>query len=170
MNIRNILVAAGSALAISALATAASAATVSATANASVTVISPTTITKTQDLVFGTVVRPTTGANTITMGTNDVVAISGAGNGSIVASTTSAAKFTLASQAAITYSLSPTLTFVQTGLTNITVGTPTVSTGTLGTLGASGSQDIKYGASFDMGVGTVAQAYTGTLTVIVTYN
>jgi AICAR transformylase/IMP cyclohydrolase PurH len=170
MKIRNILLAAGSALAISALATAASAATVSATANASVTVISPTTITKTQDLVFGTVVRPTTGANTITMGTNDVVGISGAGNGSIVASTTSAAKFTLASQAAITYSLSPTLTFVQTGLTNITVGTPTVSTGTLGTLGASGSQDIKYGASFDMGVATVAQAYTGTLTVIVTYN
>jgi hypothetical protein len=147
MNIRNILVAAGSALAISALATAASAATVSATANASVTVISPTT-----------------------MGTNDIVGIGGGGNGSIVASTTSAAKFTLASQGAITYSLAPTLTFVQTGLTNITVGTPTVSSGTLGTLGANGSQDIKYGASFDMGVATVAQAYTGTLTVIVTYN
>lgn len=170
MSIRNILFAAGSALAISALAGAASAATVSASASASVTVISPTTITKTQDLVFGTVVRPTSGTNTITMGTNDVVAISGAGNGSVIASTTSAAKFTLASQAAITYTLAPTLTFVQSGLTNITVGTPTVSTGSLGTLGANGSQDIKYGASFDMGVATVAQNYTGTLTVVVTYN
>ena len=60
MNIRNILIAAGSALALSALAGGALASgSVSATANASVTVVSPTTLTKTQDMVFGTVVRPT---------------------------------------------------------------------------------------------------------------
>jgi hypothetical protein len=170
MNIRNTLVAAGSVLALSALATAASAATVSATANASVTVISPTTITKTQDLVFGTVARPTTGSNTVILGTNDIVTIpAGGGNGSVVASTTSAAKFTLATQAMINYTLAPTLTFTQAGLTNVAVSAPLV-TGVLGTVPASGSQDIKYGAQFDMGVATVAQNYTGTLTVIVTYN
>ena len=90
MNIRNSLIAAGSALALSMVATGAFAATVSATANATVTVISPTTITKVQDMVFGTVVRPTSGSNTVTLGTNDAVTMTGAGNGSVVASTTSA--------------------------------------------------------------------------------
>jgi hypothetical protein len=30
--------------------------------------------------------------------------------------------------------------------------------------------DIKYGAQFDIGVATTPQNYTGTLTVVVTYN
>jgi AICAR transformylase/IMP cyclohydrolase PurH len=170
MNIRNTLIAAGTALAISALGASAQSATVQATANATVTVVSPTTITKDQDMVFGTVVRPTTGTNTITLGTNDAVTLSGAGNGSVVASTTSAARFTIASQAAITYTLAPTLTFVQTGLNNIAVSAPAVLTGTLGSVSANGTQDIKYGAAFDIGVATTPQNYTGTLTVVVTYN
>jgi hypothetical protein len=170
MNIRNALMVAGSALALSLVATGAFAATISATANASVTVVSPTTITKIQDMVFGTVVRPTTGANTVILGTNDVVTIPvGGGNGSVIASTTSAAKFTLASQALIAYSLAPSLTFTQAGLTNVAVSAPLV-TGTAGTVPANGSVDIKYGAQFDIGVATTPQNYTGTLTVVVTYN
>jgi hypothetical protein len=171
MNIRNVLIAASSALALSGLASGAFAATVQATANATVTVVSPTTITKDQDMVFGTVVRPTTGTNTITLGTNDVVTASGGGNGSVVASTTSAARFTISSVAAITYTLTPTLTFNQAGLNNITISAPAVvGVGTLGTIGAGGTQDIKYGAGFDIGVATTPQNYTGTLTVVVNYN
>ena len=68
MQVRNALIAAGSALALSALATSAFAASVSTTANASVTVVSPTAITKTQDLVFGQVVRPSgIDNNTVTL-------------------------------------------------------------------------------------------------------
>src|SRR5471032_301017 len=103
MNIRNILIAAGSALALTALATSASASgQVSATANASVTVVSPTTITKTQDMVFGTVVRPTAGTTTVQLDTSDHVTASGGTGGSVVASTTSSAKFNITVQAATT--------------------------------------------------------------------
>jgi hypothetical protein len=88
----------------------------------------------------------------------------------VVTSTTSAARFTIASQAAITYTLAPTLIFNQAGLNNIVVSAPAVLSGSLGTIGAGGTQDIKYGASFDVGVATTPQNYTGTLTVVVNYN
>jgi hypothetical protein len=169
MNIRYASIAAVSALALSALATGAFAGTVSASANATVTVISPTTITKTQDMVFGTLIRPTSGTTTFTLDSSDNVTATG-GNGSVVASTTSSAKFNIASQSAITYTLAPTLTFTQTGLTNIAVGPVATTTGTPGQVPAGGTQEIRYGASFDVGIATTPQNYTGTLSVIVTYN
>lgn len=171
MIIRNTVVAAGAALALSALATSAFAAgTVSANANASVTVLSPTTITKTQDLVFGTVIRPTSGNNTVAMDANGVVSATGAGNGSIVSSTTSAAKFNITVQAATTYTLTSALTFTQAGLINIAASAPVATTGAIGTIGAAGTQEIRYGGQFDMTPATTAQAYTGTLAVTVNYN
>ena len=169
MIIRNALIAAGSVLALSALATAATAGTTTASANASVSVISQTTISKTQDMVFGTVVRPTSGTTTFTLDASDNVSASG-GNGTVVASTTSSTKFQIVTQAAITYTLAPTLTFVQTGLTNVAVGAVATTNGTPGQVPANGSQEIRYGASFDVGTATVPQNYTGTLSVIVTYN
>jgi hypothetical protein len=171
MKLRNTLIAAGSALALSALATSAFASgNVAATANASVTVVSPTTITKTQDMVFGTVVRPTTGTTTITLDTADHVTKSGTGDGSIVTSTTSSAKFNITVQAATTYTLSQTLTFAQAGLVNIAASAPIASTGTLGTIPGAGTQEIKYGGQFDMNAATTPQNYTGALSVTVTYN
>ena len=87
MNIRHILVAAGSAVAISALASSAFASgTVNATANASVTVVSATTLTKTQDMVFGTVVRPQTGTTTVSLDTSDHVTVAGGTGASVIAS------------------------------------------------------------------------------------
>jgi uncharacterized protein YaiE (UPF0345 family) len=171
MSIRNSLIAAGAALALSALATGALASgIVSTSANASVTVVSPTTITKTQDMAFGTVVRPTTGANTVTLDTSDHVTLTGAGDGLLINSTTSSAKFNITVQAATTYSLAQTLTFAQAGLTNIAPSTAVATTGTLGTIPAAGTQEIRYGGQFDVTAGTTAQNYTGSLAVTVTYN
>lgn len=171
MNIRNTLIAAGSALALSALAGSALASgTVSATANASVTVVSPTTITKTQDMVFGTVVRPTAGTTTVALDTSDHVTATGGTGGSAVTSTTSSAKFNIVVQAATTYSLAQTLTFAQTGLVNIAPTTAVATSGTLGTIPAAGTQEIRYGGQFDMTSATIPQNYTGTLSVTVTYN
>ena len=103
MTIRNAFLAAGSVVALSALAGSALAAgSVQTTANASVSVVSPTTLTKTQDMAFGTVIRP--------------------------------------------------------------------STGTLGTVPANGTQELKFGGQFDISSTTTAQPYTGTLTVTVNYN
>lgn len=178
MNIRNTLIAVGSTIALSALATSALAAgSVQATAGATLTVLSPTTLTKTQDMAFGTVVRPSGGGNnTIALDANDAVTITGAGNGSLVASTTSSAKFnvisaTSPSAPAVTYTTTQTLTFAQTGLLNISAGTPVATSGVLGQIPAGGgTQEIRLGGQFDVTPSTTAQPYTGTLTVTVNYN
>ena len=160
------------ALSISGLAGAALAAgSVQATAPASVTIVAPVSLTKTQDLQFGQVVRPSNAsANTVTLDANDTVSLSGAGNGSLVASTTTSAKFNLSAPAGTTYSTVQTLGFNQTGLTNVAASLPTATTGVLGTVPASGAQELRYGGSFDISSGTPAQAYTGTLSVTVNYN
>jgi len=172
MTIRNALIAAGSALALSTLATAAFAAgSVSTTAPASVTVLSPITIAKTQDLAFGQVVRPSNvNANTVVLDANNTVTLTGTGNGSMVASTTSSAKFNVSAPAGTTYSTTQGLIFTQTGLTNVAASTPTTTNGTAGVVPASGVQEIRYGAQFDMTSSTPAQNYTGTLSVTVNYN
>lgn len=171
MNIRNALIGAGSAIAMASLATGALAAgSVSTTAPASVTVLSPVTITKTANMVFGNVVRPTTGVSTITLSANDVVTETGGGDGTVAPSATSSAQFDVAAPSGTTFTTSQGLTFVQTGLTNIVAATPVASGGTLGTIAASGIQTLHYGGSFDMNASTPVQAYTGTLTVTVNYN
>jgi hypothetical protein len=172
MTIRNVLLAAGSAVALSALASSAFAAgSVSTTANASVTVLSPTTIAKTQDLAFGQVVRPSNAnTNTVLLDTNNVVTMSGTGNGSVVASTTTSAKFNITAPVGTTYTTTQGLSFLQTGLTNVAASLPVAQAGTLGTIPAAGIQGITYGGQFDINSATPAQAYTGTLTVTVNYN
>jgi len=173
MSMGKVLIAAGSALAASALATGALAAgTVNATANASVTVIAPTSITKTQDMVFGAVVRPSalsSGNTTINLDTLDHVTATG-GDGSVIASTTNSAKFVISSVAHITYTLSETLSFTQPGLINVGPSAAVATTGTLGDVPAGGNQEIRYGGHFDMTPSTTPQNYTGTLAVTVTYN
>ncbi|MBS0332526.1 MAG: DUF4402 domain-containing protein, partial [Proteobacteria bacterium] len=146
--------------------------TVQATANATLTVLSPTTLTKTQDMAFGQIVRPTSGTNTVTLSPAGAVSISGGGNGALVTSTTNQAKFVVTTAAADTFSTSQTLTFTQTGLLNIQASAPTATSGTLGQItGANGgSQELNFGGQFDITSSTTAQAYTGTLTVTVSYN
>jgi len=172
MSSRNILLAAGGAVLASALATGAMASgSVTGTANASATVLSPVTITKTQDLLFGQVVRPSdANTNTVTLDTNNTVTVTGAGNGSTVASTTTSAKFAVTAVGATTYTTSQALVFTQTGLTNVGASLPVAESGTLGTIPAGGTQILDYGGHFDMSATTPAQAYTGTLTVTVNYN
>ncbi|THD65405.1 DUF4402 domain-containing protein [Phenylobacterium sp.] len=174
MTIRNALLAAGSIVALSALAGSALASgSVQTTANASVTVVSPTTLTKTQDMAFGTVTRPSSGSNTVQLAAADgtvTIASGGTGDAALVSSPTSAAKFNLVTVAAITYTTTQSLTFAQAGLTNISATTPVASTGTLGTVPANGTQQLSFGGQFDISSTTTAQPYTGTLTVTVNYN
>ena len=177
MKLRNSLVAVGSALAVSALATGAFAAgTLNASAVSSVIVVSPTTLTKTQDLNFGTVVRPT-GANgntTFIMDTANNISKSG-GDGTIVAGSTTSAKFSLVTTPGIAFTPSAVLTFAPVGqLINIAAGTPAI-TGATGAgptfnLAANGTAMLSYGGQFDVTPSTVPQTYTGTLAVTITYN
>ena len=172
MSSRNILLAVGGVVAASALAANALASgSVTGTANASATVLSPVTITKTQDLLFGQVVRPSdANTNTVTIDTNNTVTITGAGNGSTVASPTTSAKFSITAVGATTYTTTQSLVFTQNGLTNVGASLPVAESGTLGTIPGGGTQVLDYGGHFDMTVATPAQAYTGTLSVTVNYN
>jgi uncharacterized protein DUF4402 len=172
MNFRSTLIAANAAIALSALAGGAVAAgSVSATANASVTVVAPITLTKTQDLAFGQVVRPSnTDTNTVTLDTNDTVTVSGLGNGSLLSSTATSARFNISAPAGTTYTTTQVLNFATTGLTGIGASSPAVTTGALGTIPAGGIQELRYGGHFDMNAATPAQAYAGTLSVTVTYD
>ncbi len=171
MTIRNALIAAGSAIALTSLATGAMAASVQQTAAASVTVLSPVTVTKTADMAFGNVVRPTTGISTITLNTTNTVTETGAGDGSVAPGlTTSSARFDVAAPAGTVFTTSQGLAFTQTGLTNVQPSLPQTADGTLGTIPAGGVQNIRYGGQFDMTSSTGIQAYTGTLTITVSYN
>jgi hypothetical protein len=172
MNMRTALLAAGAAIAATSIASAAFAAgSVSATAPATVTIISAVTFTKTQDMAFGQVVRPSNGnTNTVTLDANDTVTLAGGGNGSIIASTTLSAKFNLNAPPATTYTTTQQLNFVQTGLTNVAAALPVATNGTLGVVPVSGIQELRYGGQFDISNATPAQAYNGTLSVTVNYN
>jgi len=171
MNTRSIFFAAVAAVAMTSVATGALAAgSVSTTASASVTILAPMTITKTQDMAFGQIVRPTNASvNTVILNTTGVVSLTGAGDGSIVSSPTTAAKFDLTALPGTTYTTSQVLTFSTTGLTSVAASAPTVKTGTLGTIPPAGVQEIRYGGQFDMTNVTPVQAYTGTLTVTINY-
>ena len=177
MKLRNVLIAAGSAIALSTLATGAFAAgTLSASAVSSVIVVSPTTLTKTQDMNFGTVVRPS-GANgntTFILDTANNVTKSG-GDGSVVASTTTSAKFSLVTTPGISFSAAAGLSFAPTGqLSNSGAGPPLIAgapgAGPTFALAANGTALLSYGGQFDVTPTTVPQTYTGTLAVTITYN
>ena len=172
MNIRHVLLAAGSAIALSALATGALASgSVQATANATATILSPITLNKTQDMAFGQVVRPTSGTNTFTLSPTGTVSMTGAGNGSVVGGTATQAKFVVTAPNGATFSTTQALAFTQTGLLNIQANSPTATSGVLGTIPVTGgTQELNFGGQFDVSSSTTPQAYTGTLTVTVNYN
>src|ERR1700761_7005421 len=139
MNIRHTVIRVGAGLLLAAMAsTAFAAGTVSTTANATLTVMSPDTLTKTQDLVFGTVIRPSSGTNTIALNstTGSVSVASGAGNASVVNSTTSQARFNFVAPQGTTYTTTQSLTFTQAVLTNVSATAPTSTAGPVGTVPA----------------------------------
>jgi hypothetical protein len=177
MAFRNILLASAGALALSTLASGTFAATLNASAVSSVTVVSQTTLTKTQDMAFGTVVRPSSSSvnTTFTLDTNNTVTKGAAGDGSVLATTPStSAKFSLVTTPGIAFTPSAVLSFAPAGLINVAAGVPAI-TGATGTgptfnLAANGTAVLTYGGQFDVTPTTTAQTYTGTLALTINYN
>lgn len=141
----------------------------SITANSGATIISPMTLTKTADLVFGTV-APTASAGTVVMsaagartGSNVVLSSLAAGN---------AASFTVAGNPNTTFSVTlPGSAATLTGPgANMSVGTFTSTPSATGTLNGSGSATLNVGATLSVGASQVAGSYTGSFTVTVNYN
>lgn len=173
MHKRNILIAAVSAVAMAALAGEAFAAgQVQATASATAQIIAPFSLTKTADMNFGIVVRPSDASSTtMTLNANDQVTASGGGTGATAGGTVTTAKFTLAGAPNDGYTTTQAVVMAggSTGIT-ITAATPVAGNGVYGTIPAGGSQTLLVGGSFTMDNNTLAQTYSGTLTLTVNYN
>jgi hypothetical protein len=155
------------------LAGAASAAgSVAQTAPVTLTVATAINLTKTTNMAFGTVIKPTNAnTNTVVLTPAGAISVTGTGDGSTVNATPhSQAVFSLVAPAGTTYAsvtgLSMTPALPNTAATTV----PTTTTGTYGTVPVGGVQDLNVGGQFDVTATTVVQAYTGTLNLTVNYN
>jgi hypothetical protein len=148
----------------------------SATASGSATIIQPLTISKTADLGFGTIVKPTSGTSTVTVSaTGNSRTITGAGNAAAAnAAGVSSAAFLVQGEGAQHFSISVPASFAMTSGTNtltVTTSNPTGATGLLsGSLGQTGSLTLGVGGSFTLTSATKSGAYSGNFVVTVQYN
>lgn len=141
--------------------------TSTATATGTTTIIKPITIAKNTDLAFGRIVRPTTGAGTVTMA-NTADTVAAAGGAVALASTTTRAKFTIAGESASTATLTVPATLTLTsGANNLLV---TLAPDQTSPLTLAATDTILYvGGSFPVSNTTASGAYTGTFDVTVAY-
>ncbi|WP_423140757.1 DUF4402 domain-containing protein [Parablastomonas sp. CN1-191] len=152
-------------------------ASASANATGSTTIIQPVTVSKTADLVFGRVVRPATGSDTVSI-TNASDAVTASGGSAVPIATTgvttSRAKFTVAGEGGQTVALTIPANFTMTGTgTDIVVTLSSDKTGSQslgGTLGTSSSINLNVGGSFTLAATQATGAYTGSFTVSAAYN
>ena len=140
------------------------------------TILQPLTLTKNTDLAFGSIVRPSSGSNTVAINeTSGARALSGAGNAALVTSTTSRATYTANGEGAQTFSITVPANFNMTrsgGSETLTVTlASTAASGTMsGTQGTAGSASFGVGGTFPLDNTTVAGSYSGTFNVTVAYN
>ena len=140
------------------------------------TILQPITLTKDSDLAFGSIVRPSSGSNTVTINqTTGTRTLSGGGNGALVTSTTSRATFTVDGEGASTFSITVPANFNMTRVSGSeTLAVTLTATGASGTLsgsaGSAGSATFGVGGAFPLDNTTVTGAYTGTFNTTVAYN
>lgn len=169
-----IALAAAALTAIAAPAMAQSSATQST--NATVKIVQPITLTKDADLAFGTVVKPTSGSNTVTISTgSDTPALTGAGDAALATSTTSRAAFTVGGEGGQTFSITvpASVNMTRSGGSETLAVTLTASgaTGTLsGSMGSAGSTTFTVGGAFTVASTTLSGNYSGAFNTTVAYN
>lgn len=144
--------------------------TASTNTNGSATIVAPITLTENTPLRFGTVVRPTSGSNTVTLGTAGCTpGLSGAGNAAILSSTSGCATYSAGGEDGLAFNISTDANFALTrsgGSETLTVTlTKSANTGIIG----AASANFKVGGSFAVDSNTVAGAYSGSFTTTVTY-
>jgi Domain of unknown function (DUF4402) len=149
--------------------------TASQSATGTTKIVQPITLTKVSDLAFGTLVRSTSiSTNTVTVDpSTGARALTGSGDGVLVASTVSRAAFTVGGEGGQTFSVTVPSTFTMTsGANNITVTLATTgATGTIsGTIGSAGTATIGVGGNFSANNAQAGGAYSGSFTTTVAYN
>lgn len=149
----------------------------SATANVTAKIIRPISVTNNSGLAFGTIVKPSTGSNTVTVDTAGARAITGGGDAVALGSTSANnAQFTIGGEGGQSISVVVPASFNLTGPGSITVTTSNDIAGdpglqTLsGTLGGGGTLVVKVGGSFSVDGSTATGDYTGSFNVQAYYN
>jgi hypothetical protein len=156
----------------------AQAAPLSATATAEANIVAPNQVTVARNLQFGSIAKPTTGSNTVTVASAASGAatptLSGGGNAFIPTSgLAAAATFHIAGTAGQTYTVTnSTLAFPGAGvnLTGIGSESAVAASGVLNTLPGSGQDDLYVGGHFDISTTTGVATYSGTLSLTVNFN
>lgn len=144
--------------------------------SATVKIVQPITLTKDSDLAFGTVVRPTTGSNTVTISNaSDTPALTGAGDAALATSTTSRAAFTVGGEGGQTFSITVPASVTMTrsgGAETLSVTlTKSASSGSLsGAIGSAGSATFNVGGALTVSSSTVSGNYSGSFNTTVAYN
>jgi hypothetical protein len=147
---------------------------------ASITIIRPIVLTKVTDLVFGTVTRPASGTNTVTMGVASDTPTTSVANSLITTgagSTRSRASYTVTGETGRTVAITLSNSTIQ--LTRVS-GSETLdvdltleaATDTLtgGSGSFSGDGTLYVGGEIDIASTTVVGDYTGSFTTTVAYN
>jgi hypothetical protein len=140
------------------------------TTNGTATIAAPITLTENSSLRFGSVVRPTSNTNTLTLGTTTCApALTGTGNAALLSSTSGCATYTVTGETGQAFNIVTDSNFAMTrsgGSETITVTlSKSAATGTVGQASAA----FKVGGSFPIDTTTVAGAYSGSFNVTVTY-
>lgn len=146
----------------------------STTTTGTTTILQPVTIAQNNALAFGSIVRPTSGSSTITIGTGaDTVTTTG--SALVAGGTKSRARYTVSGEGAQVVSVTMPATFnlSKAGATDLPVTLTRNPTGNLtlsGTAGTTGTASLDVGGSFPITSTTVTGDYSGTFTVSVAYN
>lgn len=165
-------------LAFGGAAVSAQAAPVSQNTTAQANIVAPNQVTATRSLQFGSIAKPTSGSNTVTVASaasgTATPTLTGGGNAFIpTTGQAAAATFRITGTAGQTYSITDnTLSFTGAGpnLTNIVSESPVAASGTLNTLPGTGQDDLFIGGRFDISTTTAVNTYNGTLALTVNFN
>jgi hypothetical protein len=149
----------------------------SKSATGTITIYQPLTLTKNDDLVFGRVVRPSTGTGHAIIAASSGAQTSGTGGAvALDTSTTKPAKFTIDGEGGSSVNVSIPSAFNMTGpgtaiavATSHDLATP-AATLLSGSLGSAGTKTFYVGGDATIPNGQASGDYTGTFQVSVTYN
>lgn len=140
------------------------------------TVFRPISITKTADLAFGKVIRPTSGSGTVSLSTSGVLSVTGTGAGALASPAPTTGKFSVSGEGGQSVTVTIPSSFTMTSGANSLSVTTLSAGGGLQTLtnalGGAGSNPtaIVVGGSFPISSTTPPGAYSGTYSVTVQYN
>jgi len=148
--------------------------TSSVTTPGTTTIIQPVTIAQNNALAFGTIVRPSSGSSTISIGTGaDTVGTTG--SAVALRGTTSRARYTVSGEGGEIISVTMPATFAlsRSGAPDLVVSLTRNPVGNLtlnNALGATGTASLDIGGSFSISNTTATGDYLGSFTVSVAYN